>query len=180
MGSRQVFSAFLLLIILIILLYPTTATGTVSVAASYAQAPPIETPLGPIIITGVTNLYVSFSEIRIHLANERNDSGWIPIIYNTASVDIIRFSNNPGVIFSTPTVPVGEYDRVFLRFGNSSAVVNGTTLNVESIPRFIIVDYRFSVKSGSETALKLKFTADYRAINISKPKVFFEISPMQD
>jgi len=180
LGSRQVFSVFLLLAILIVLLYPTTATGTVVLTASYAQAPPIETPLGPIIIKGVTNLYVSFSEIRIHLANERNDSGWVPIVYNTASVDIIRFSKNHGLIFSTPTVPVGEYDKVILRFGNSSAVVNGTKLNVESVPRFIIVDYRFSVKSGSETTLKLKFTADYRAINISKPKVFFEISPIPD
>ncbi|MGQ9639129.1 MAG: DUF4382 domain-containing protein [Candidatus Bathyarchaeia archaeon] len=162
------------------LLYPTTATGTVTITASYIQAPPIETPQGPIIITGVTNLYVSFSEIRIHLANERNESGWVPIIYNTESVDLVRFSSNPGTIFSTPIVPVGEYDKIILRFGNSSAIVNGTTLKVDSVPRFIIVEYRFSVKSGSDTTLKLKFTADYRAINISKPKVFFEINPIPD
>jgi len=183
LGPRQVFSAILLILVIAIILYPTAATGIVRLNARYEQAL-IQTDIpgeGPrlIEIKGVTSLRTSFSEIRIHAANQGNDTGWLPISFGTDSMDLITLSNKPGTVVMTPTVPVGEYNSIMIRFSNTTAVVNGTTFQVDIRPKYAIVPYTFAVKSGSEVSLGLKFLADYRAINVSK-RVFLEVSPILD
>ena len=183
LSPRQVLSAFLLILVIAIILYPTTATGAIRLHAEYEQSL-IQTDIpgeGPrlVEIKVVTNLYVSFSEIRIHAANQENDSGWLPIIFKTDSIDLVNPSNKPKTIVVTPTVPVGQYNSIMIRFSNTTAVVNGTTLQVDTRPRFTVISYPFTVKSGSEVNLRLKFLADYRAINVSK-RVFFEVKPILD
>ncbi len=178
--ARQVLSASLLLIVVMVILYPTTATGTVILSANYAQAP-IQTDIpgeGPklVVVKGVTHLYVSFSEIRIHIASEGNDTGWLPLTFQTNSIDLINLENKSEVIMTSPTVPAGEYDNLMLSFANATAVVNGSTIRVESIPHSVVRESPFTVKAGSETNLRLRFTADYRALNASK-RVFFEVNP---
>jgi len=182
LSPRQIFSAILLILIIAVIFYPTTATGTVRLNAKYQQAiikTEIPGEAGPLIIRGVTNLYVSFSEVRIHLASEGKETGWLPISFGTSGIDLADLANRSGTIVMTPTVPVGEYDTIMLTFSNATAVVNGTTLQVESVPRLIVANYSFAVKSGSDTDLKLEFIADYRALNASR-RVFFEVKPAFD
>jgi hypothetical protein len=180
LSPRQVFSAFLLIVIIAVILYPTTATGTVRVNADYQQAViEMENQQGLLITNGVTNLYVSFAEIRIHSANEGNETGWLPITYQTTSLDLAGFADRSGTIFVSPTVPVGEYDNIMLTFSNTTAIANGTTITVESVPKTIVSKYPFTVKAGSAVDLNLKFTADYRALNATR-RVFFQVNPMID
>lgn len=180
MRIRQILSAVLLVIVVMVILYPTTATGTVNLNAQYEQAIiETENPRGLLIVKGVTNLYVSFSEVRIHNANEENQTGWLPISFGTASVDLVGLANKSATIVMTPTVPVGEYNGVILTLSNVTAVFNGTTAQVESIPPYLVVSHPFTVKSGSETNLRLKFTVDYRALNATR-RVFFEVNPILD
>lgn len=183
MGPRQVFSAILLILVITTILYPTAATGTVRLNARYEQKL-IQTDIpgeGPrlIDIKGVTSLRISFSEIRIHATNEGNSTGWLPISFGTDSMDLIALSNKPGTVFVTPTVPVGEYNSIMIRYSNATAVVNGTTFQVDVRPKYAIMPYTFAIKSSSEVNLGLKFLADYRAINVSK-RVFLEVSPILD
>ncbi len=180
MRLRQVLSAVLLIIVVMVILYPTTATGTVNLTAQYEQAIiETENPRGLLIIKGVTNLYTSFSEVRIHNANEENQTGWLPISFGTESVDMVGLANRSGTIVITPTVPVGEYNGLMLALSNVTAVFNGTTAQVASIPPYFVVNYPFTVKAGSETNLRLKFTVDYRALNATR-RVFFEVKPTLD
>ena len=152
MSPRQVFSVFLLIVVIMVILYPTTATGTVRIDAKYEQAViEVENPKGLLIIKGVTNFYVSFSEIRIHSASEGNETGWLPISFGTGSVDLTDLENKLGTIFTTPTVPVGEYNSIMLNVANTTTIVNGTTLQVETVPRFLVINYPFTVKADSET-----------------------------
>jgi hypothetical protein len=177
---RQILATGLLLIVVMVLLYPTTATGTVNLSARYEQAVvEAEPPVGRLVFKGITNLHVSFSEVRIHSANEENQTGWLPISFGTPSIDLVDLTNKSGTILVTPTVPVGEYNGVMLAFSNVTAVFNGTTAQVESVPAYMVVSHRFTVRSGSETHLSLKFTVDYRALNSSR-RVFFEVKPILD
>jgi hypothetical protein len=178
LSPRQIFSAVFLIILIVVILYPATAIGTVRVNAQYKQAI-IYTEEGPLDITGVTNLEVSFSDVEIHLANAKNDTGWLPISYKTNSLDLIGNTGKPNTILLTPTIPVGEYDMIVLTFSDTFATFNGTTVKVETEPQFVVLYSPFTVKSGSETELKLEFIADYRALNLSK-KVFFEVNPIPD
>ncbi|WP_455279290.1 DUF4382 domain-containing protein [[Eubacterium] cellulosolvens] len=182
MSPRQIFSAILLIIVIVIILYPATAIGTVRLNAQYKQAiiySEIPGEEGPLEITGVTNLEVSFSDVEIHLANAENYTGWLPISYQTEKLDLVGNTGNSKTILLTPTIPVGEYDMIGLTFSDTFATFNGTTVKVETEPQFVVLDYPFTVKSGSETELNLEFIADYRGLNNSK-KVFFEVNPMPD
>ncbi|MEM2943098.1 MAG: DUF4382 domain-containing protein [Candidatus Bathyarchaeia archaeon] len=180
MRLRQILAAVLLLIVVMVILYPTTATGTVNLSAQYEQAVvEAEPPVGRLVFKGITNIYVSFSEVRIHSANEENETGWLPISFGTPSIDLVDLKNEFGTILVTPTVPVGEYNGVMLVFSNVTAVFNGTTAQVESVPAYTVVGHRFNVRSGLETNLRLKFTVDYRALNSSR-RVFFEVNPIID
>ena len=182
LSPRQIFSAVLLIIIIVVILYPATAIGTVRLNAQYRQAiiyQEIPGEEGPLEITGVTNLEVSFSDVEIHLANAENDTGWLPISYQTDSIDLIGNTGKSNTILLTPTIPVGEYDIIGLTFSDTFATFNGTTVKVETIPQFVVISYPFVVKSGSETELKLEFVAGYRGLNNSK-KVFFEVNPIHD
>ena len=182
MSPRQIFSAALLIIVIIVILYPATAIGTIRLNARYTQAiiyPEMLEEEGPLEFRGITNLEVSFSDVEIHLANAENYTGWLPISYRTDSVDLIANGGESKTILLTPTIPVGVYDRIGLTFSDTFATFNGTTVRVETDPEFVVLNYPFTVKSGSETELKLEFVVDYRALNISK-KVFFEVNPVSD
>jgi len=98
------------------------------------------------------------------------------LTFQTNSIDLINLENKSEVIMTSPTVPAGEYNNLMLSFANATAVVNGSTIRVESIPRSVVRESPFTVKAGSETNLRLRFTADYRALNASK-RVFFEVNP---
>ena len=183
LNVRQVFSAFLLMVVVIVVLYPTTATGTVRLNVGYQQAItqtaiPGEGP-GTLTIKGVTNLYVTFSEVRIHVANEGNDTGWLPLAFGTESSDLVGLTSKSGTIILSPTVPAGEYNAIVVAFSNTTAVVNGTSMQVQSVPKYNVVSYPFTVKAGSEVNLNLKFIADYRAI-ITNHRVTFEVKPILD
>jgi hypothetical protein len=178
LSPRQILSALLLIIVLAVILYPATAIGTVRLTSQYKQ-PIIYTEEGPLDIIGVTNLEVSFSGVEIHLANAKNDTGWLPISYKTNSLDLIVNTEKPNTILLTPTIPVGEYDMIVLTFSDTFATFNGTTIRVETDPQLVVLYYPFSVKSGSETELKLEFIADYRALG-SRAMVFFEVNPIPD
>ena len=182
MSPRQIVSAAILIIVILIILYPATAIGTVRLNAQYKQATiyvDIPGEEGPLKITGVTNLEVSFSDVHIHLANAETDAGWLPISYQTDNIDLIANTAESNTIFLTPTIPVGEYDQIWLTFSDTFATFNGTTVRVKTDPQFVVLDYPFTVKSGSETELNLEFIADYRGLNISK-QVFFEVKPIPD
>jgi hypothetical protein len=182
LSPRQIFSAVLLIIVIVIILYPATAIGTVKLNAQYDQAiiyTEIPGEEGPLEIKGVTNLEVSFSDVEIHLARAENSTGWLPISYQTDKLDLIGNTGNSKTILQTPTIPVGEYDMIGLTFSETFATFNGTTVKVETEPQLVVVYYPFAVKSGSETEVNLEFVADYRGLNNSK-KVFFEVNPIPD
>jgi hypothetical protein len=174
LSPRQILSAVFLIIVIVVILYPATAIGTLRVNSQYKQAI-IYTDEGPLDITGVTNLEVSFSDVKIHLANAKNDTGWLPISYKTNSLDLIGNTEKTNSILLTPTIPVGEYDMITLTFSDTFATFNGTTIRVETEPQFVVLYSPFTVKSGSETELRLEFIADYRALN-ARAKVFFEVN----
>jgi hypothetical protein len=163
-----------LIIVILVILYPATAIGTLRVNSQYKQAI-IYTDAGPIDIKGVTNLEVSFSDVAIHLTNAKNETGWLPISYKTSSLDLIGNTEKTKSILLTPTIPVGEYDMITLTFSDTFVTFNGTTIRVETEPQFVVLSSPFTVKSGSETELKLEFIADYRALN-ARAKVFFEVN----
>ncbi len=178
LSPRQILSAIFLIIVIVVILYPATAIGTLRINSQYKQAI-IYTEEGPLDITGVTNLEVSFSDVKIHIANAKNDSGWLPISYKTNSLDLIGNTRKPNTILLTPTIPVGEYDMIVLTFSDTFATFNGTTIKVETSPQLVVLYYPFTIKSGSETELKLEFIADYRALN-ARATVFFEVNPILD
>lgn len=79
----------------------------------------------PITPTGVTAVYVSYSDIVVHVSDAGNQTGWYPVNSN-GTVELLR-SVNVSQTLGTVTVASGDYN--LIRFNVTSAIVTYNGVN---------------------------------------------------
>jgi hypothetical protein len=79
----------------------------------------------PVIPTGVTGVYVSYSDIMVHISGAGNQSGWYPVNSN-GTIELLG-SVNFSQTLGTVTVASGDYN--LIRFNVTSAEVTYNGVN---------------------------------------------------
>ena len=120
MNSKQVVSAVSVVVLLVILLYPTLSTGAVSMTLKSNK------------IGNADHVYVTLRDVWAHQTGQSESQGW-RILSNTSKIlDLVSLQTTAVLIDGK--LPAGMYDSVRVDLANATWVYAGriTVLQLES------------------------------------------------
>jgi hypothetical protein len=104
-----------------------------------------------------THVNVTFSEVRIHLADAGNQSGWKTLSIKNQTVDLASLSNVSALLASGNVNP-GKYTQIRLVVtAVTGTMANGTVVNFTVPSGELKTTHPFNVTSGHTETLTLDF-----------------------
>jgi len=88
--------------------------------------------VGDVPIETFDNVYITFSEIKIHEKMEDDNGSWIVITQDETTVDLIQLHiDNETAIIGEAEIEVGNYSKIWIHVINATAVLNETSETVD-------------------------------------------------
>lgn len=102
-----------------------------------------------------SRVYVTFSEVQVHPANDTNESDWKTIPLQQTSVDLVSLKNVSALLGSASLSP-GIYTQIRINVTAAQGVMtNGTEVNFTIPSGMLQTDRPFNITSGGTTGLTL-------------------------
>ena len=114
MNSKQVVAAVSAIVLVIIVVYPAVAVGTVSVSLASAK------------ISKADHVYVTVRSVWAHPKGQVSGAAWVLISNQTVSEDLVSLENSSKLLGSGQ-VSSGDYDSIRVQVSNATWVFNKTT-----------------------------------------------------
>lgn len=155
MNSKQIVAAISALVLVVILVYPTFSTGTVSASLNSTK------------IAGADHVYVTVGNLRIHHAGRPQSDGWEVVHNQTQTVDLV-FLENTTLSFPKGQVPLGSYDSIRMDLTNVTWAFNktNTKLSVQSTQLEVKLD--FTSQGGRTVSVILLLSGHQELLQGSK------------
>jgi len=154
MTAKKIVAVFLTCIILFLLVYPSTGSGTLQLRVK-------NTPVK--IEQTVERIYLTYKLVTAHPSNMANDSGWRVVANETRRLELVALTNTTE-LFVQSRLAAGKYDKIKIQITNASAIVNGTEVKLEAPPRDVTIVVEFTLRIDRETTVLLDFQSDYQEI----------------
>ncbi len=104
-----------------------------------------------------SHVNVTFSEVRVHRADAGNESGWISLTLETATIDFMSLGNLTKVL-ALDKVPAGKYTQIRIVVASASGTMRGGTFVAMTVPDGILkTDTPFDLRAGGVTTVTLDF-----------------------
>jgi hypothetical protein len=112
---------------------PSDISGGQNVApyAAIIMAPPAGTPASEGSAT-ITSLSVTISSVLVHVSDEGNDSGWIPLSKNSVTIDLLKPTSLSTLLASTQ-VPQENITTVRLVVSSATATIKDSSGKVTNV-----------------------------------------------
>ena len=73
------------------------------------------------------NIYVTFSEVKLHEKDAGNDTGWVSVLSNSTTVDLLQLhTQNMVTLLGLGEIAVGNYTELRIVVENASGVLNAS------------------------------------------------------
>jgi hypothetical protein len=135
MNSKQIVSAISVAVVLIILIYPTLSTGTVSVTLKSSK------------ISNAEHVYVTLKDVWAHQTGQSESEGWRIISNSSRTIDLVSLQT-VSMILADGKVPVGRYDSVRVNLANVTWVSSGTAIGLQLEASQLSSKVDFTVQTG--------------------------------
>ncbi len=107
--------------------------------------------------TDFSHVIVTFSEVRVHLANAGSESGWLNLSLASSTIDFMNLGNLTKVL-ALDRVPAGMYTQIRIVVASASGTMVGGTSVTMVVPDGILkTDTPFDLKAGGVTTVTLDF-----------------------
>jgi len=113
-NSKQIVAVVSAIVLIVILVYPAVALGTVSVSLSSAK------------ISKADHIYITINRVWAHPTSQATGAGWVLVSNQTASADLVSLQNSSRFL-GTGQISSGDYDGIRLEVSNVTWVFNKTT-----------------------------------------------------
>jgi hypothetical protein len=158
-NSKQVVAALGLAALLVIVIYPAVATG--SVALSLKTEP----------IANVDHVYVTVTDISAHRAGDLSDQGWELIENQSRTLDLVSLvKSNSSITLASGQVPVSNYDMIRVDISNVTWVYRQNSTNLPLQSPLLSASVNFTLKAQMNVAVQLTLTG--QSVNISGTEYF--------
>lgn len=155
MNSKQIVGVLGLIVLLVILIYPAFATGSVSViirSSSFQNA---------------DHVYVTINSVWAHRAGQSSPAGWELILNVSKTVDLTQLASSSAIL-GGGSIPAANYDMVRLNVGNVTWAYNKTTTPLQVESTDLPSNVEFSVVSGKTSTITLVLTGSQEVLQGSK------------
>jgi len=141
MNSKQVVSAISVAVLLVILVYPTLSTGSVSMTLMSNK------------IANADHVYVTLRDVWAHQTGQDENQGWRSLSNISKTLDLVSLQATP--LLMDGKLPAGRYDSVRVDLANATWVYVGrvTVLPLEVTQLSSKLD--FTVTAGRSVHLTL-------------------------
>jgi len=116
-NSKQVVAAVSAVVLVVILVYPAVAVGTVSVSVASAR------------ISKADHVYLTIDRVWAHPKNQASGEGWVMVSNQSVSTDLVSLQNSVRFLGSGQ-IASGDYDAIRIEVSNVTWVFNKTRTNL--------------------------------------------------
>jgi hypothetical protein len=116
-NSKQIVAAISAIVLVIILVYPAVAVGSVSVTLSSTK------------ILRADHVFLTITNVWAHPASQAAGVGWVLISNQSVSLDLVSLENSSKLLGSG-RISSGAYDSIRIEVSNATWVFNKTTTSL--------------------------------------------------
>ncbi|HUO42581.1 MAG TPA: DUF4382 domain-containing protein [Methylomirabilota bacterium] len=139
MNSKQVVAAISLVLLLVILIYPALASGSLSISLKSTSIPQAD------------HVFITIKDVWAHRAGQSQGQGWELVYNKTQILDLISLVTSPNMIKGN--APVAAYDTLRVDVTNVTWVFNKTSTNLQLESEQLTSSISFSVTSSQDVPL---------------------------
>ena len=157
MNLKQVIAAIGVIALLVIVVYPALATGTIAVSIKAGK------------ISLADHVYVTLTDVSGHRAGQSGDQGWELIANQSRTIDLVTMGNSPSIL-GTGQIPASSYDMIRIDIANVTWVYgkNSTSLQLQS--SLVSVNLNFTVQA--EKSVGVEMTLSGQSLNVVGTEYF--------
>jgi len=145
MNSKRVVAAISLVLLLVILIYPALASGSLSISFKSTSIPQAD------------HVFITIKDVWAHRSGQGQDQGWELVYNKTETLDLISLVTSPNMIKGN--APVAVYDTLRVDITNATWVFNGTSNNLQLESEQLTSNIDFSVRSSQDVPLTILIVA---------------------
>ncbi len=115
---------------------------------------------------------VTFSEVQIHKASARNDSGWHSLSIKNGTVDLVALTNASSLLASS-NVPAGMYTQIRIVVSSATGVMSNGTEVAFTVPSGELkTTHPFNVTAGQTDRITLEIDLERSIVHTSQGWLF--------
>jgi len=125
----------------------------------------------------ITSLVLTFSEVSVHKAsnaeqintsteemnitesNETQEAGWVVVVNETQTVDLLQFTD-VSKILGQETLDAGRYTQIRLKIDSGTVTIDGVTYNLTIPSRVLKLNRGFVLEENTTLKLTLDFNVE--------------------
>jgi hypothetical protein len=146
MRAKQIVAVIVLVIVALLIVVPPLLNGGVKMTLSSTTS------------VNVDHLYITIGEVSARRTDLSGTSAWQSISNKTTIVDLTMANISETVALGN--LPLGQYDTVRVRVTNATAIINGTSQNVQLESRVFSISVSFLTQFGTSTLITLKVSPE--------------------
>lgn len=145
LNTKQIVAAISAVALVIILVYPILATGTVAVQIRSSA------------IEKAEHVYVTIGEVWVHHTAKSVSEGWKLVSNKSQTVDLVALATS-SELFGKGQVELGDYDSIRFQISNATWVFNSTATELELESSLIQSNVDFVVQAGRDSVIVIVLT----------------------
>jgi hypothetical protein len=142
LNSKQILAAASVVVLVVVLVYPTLSMGTVSVGVRSMQIPMAD------------HLYITVDSVWVHQRGQASSNGWTVVVNKSQTVDLISAINSTKPLGSGQ-LSAATYDAVRVDVSNVTWVFNKTTTALSIPTPNLDSTLNFTLGSGQNLSITL-------------------------
>ena len=155
MNSKQVVAAVSAVVLIVIVVYPSLAVGSVSVSLASAR------------IRKADHVYVTIDRVWAHPADQPIGSGWVIVSNQSLRADLVSLQNS-SLLLGSGQLTSGTYDAIRIEVSNVTWVFNKTKTNLGTVSPEIDGTINFAVGAAKPTTILVTVTSQEELISNSE------------
>ncbi|MGO9644638.1 MAG: DUF4382 domain-containing protein [Candidatus Bathyarchaeia archaeon] len=157
MNLKQVIAAIGVIVLLVMVVYPALATGTIAVSINAGK------------ISLADHIYVTLTDISGHRAGQSGDQGWELIANQSRTIDLVTMGNSP-TILGTGQIPVSSYDMIRIDIANVTWVYKQNSTNLQLQSSLVSVNLNFTIQAQKSVGIEM--TLSGQSLNVVGTEYF--------
>jgi len=154
---KQVIAAIGVIALLIIVVYPALATGTVVVSINAGK------------VSLADHVYVTLTDVSGHRAGQSADQGWELIANQSRTIDLVTMGSSPSIL-GTGQIPASSYDMIRIDIANVTWVYKNNSTNLQLQSSLVSVNLNFTVEAQKSVAIEM--TLSGQSLNVVGTEYF--------
>jgi len=156
---KQVIAAIGVIALLIIVVYPALATGTVVVSINAGKGR----------VSLADHVYVTLTDVSGHRAGQSADQGWELIANQSRTIDLVTMGSSPSIL-GTGQIPASSYDMIRIDIANVTWVYKNNSTNLQLQSSLVSVNLNFTVEAQKSVAIEM--TLSGQSLNVVGTEYF--------